>query len=99
MQAILDAQLAEWGRRVQAQLGLTSQGNKSGPQQGNGWQNGNFPQNGHGAQHGNVGPHESGNGPVPASGFPAANGGTPPDQPGTPPPASDFGLSWDGGLL
>lgn len=96
MQTILDAQLAQWGRQVQAQLGL--------PPQGNPLPNGSGPQQGNGTQHRNGGMHGSGNGAAPSNltpgnGASPVNGGLPPSQPGTPPPAPGFGLTWDGGLL
>ncbi len=108
MQTILDAQLGAWARQVQAQLGLPPQGNASpngnGTQQGNVNQHGHGSQYGHGSQHGNGSIHGSGNGAAlgnitPGNGTSLVNGGLPPRQPGPPPPAPDFGLTWDGGLL
>ncbi len=108
MQTILDAQLGAWARQVQAQLGLPPQGNASpngnGTQQGNVNQHGHGSQYGHGSQHGNGSIHGSGNGAAlgnvtPGNGTSPVNGGLPPRQPGPPPPAPDFGLTWDGGLL
>ena len=108
METILDAQLDAWARQVQAQLGLPPQGNASpngnGTQQGNVNQHGHGSQYGHGSQHGNGSIHGSGNGAAlgnitPGNGTSPVNGGLPPRQPGPPPPAPDFGLTWDGGLL
>ena len=108
METILDAQLDAWARQVQAQLGLPPQGNASpngnGTQQGNVNQHGHGSQYGHGSQHGNGSIHGSGNGAAlgnitPGNGTSLVNGGLPPRQPGPPPPAPDFGLTWDGGLL
>ncbi len=102
METILDAQLDAWARQVQAQLGLPPQGNAS--PNGNGTQQGHVNQHGHGSRHGNGSIHGSGNGAAlgnvtPGNGTSPVNGGLPPRQPGPPPPAPDFGLTWDGGLL
>jgi hypothetical protein len=102
METILDAQLGAWARQVQAQLGLPPQGNAS--PNGNGTQQGHVNQHGHGSRHGNGSIHGSGNGAAlgnvtPGNGTSPVNGGLPPRQPGPPPPAPDFGLTWDGGLL
>jgi hypothetical protein len=95
MKTILDAQLAEWGRHVRSQLGLPVQG--AAPPNGDGTQNGTWHANG--APNGNGYGTQGGNGAgaghtAPGSGAAPGSGG----QPGTSSP-SDFGLTWDGGLL
>jgi hypothetical protein len=115
MQAILETQLEEWGSQVQAQLGgLTARAGPArdgyAPQHGNGapngrgtpaaypppqYGNGNGGQDGHGLQ-----PPST---TVPAYGSSGARhadpvDGAPDDQQDTQ-GGSDFGLTWDGGLL
>lgn len=86
MEAILDAQLAEWSRRVQAQLGgRGQQGNGAPPGPpgpGSGY-------NASGAQNGNGWPHGT-----PA--WPGNVAAPPARQTWTPPPATGFGLPQDG---
>jgi len=63
MQAILDAQLTEWGRQLQSQLGLSAQANTTpngaGPHYGNAPQPGSAPGYGHVPQQNNGAQHRA----------------------------------------
>jgi hypothetical protein len=115
MQTILDAQLAEWGKQVRSQLGLSAQPNTTAngavPYYGNTPQNGNAPQYGHGTWYGNGSSYGNGNGagaqPALPGSVSSGNGAAHadddaaanPGSPNTSPASDDFGLTWDGGLL